>query len=214
VHLLAEQGLLSLDKPVCEYWPEYGRNGKQNVTVRQILQHRSGAPMMRRGMRSLLGEVWAIPNWAKSIQRIEATTPWYTPGSVPAYQFFSYGFICGELVYRVTGKKIRILHELCSPLGSRGPLSAFRGRRGGSAVIKGRRRLFQLAPHARGSVPVGDDLDDRQRSCSPYECFVAVGVTAAFSPERSNDPAARQPSSDGEVDQFIKAPALVTGVRA
>jgi CubicO group peptidase (beta-lactamase class C family) len=109
VHLLAEQGLLSLDKPVCEYWPEYGRNGKQNVTVRQILQHRSGAPMMRRGMRSLLGEVWAIPNWAKSIRRIEATTPWYTPGSVLAYQFFSYGFICGELVYRVTGKKVRIL---------------------------------------------------------------------------------------------------------
>jgi CubicO group peptidase (beta-lactamase class C family) len=75
--------------------------------------------MMRRGMRSLLGEVWTIPNWAKSIQRIEATTPWYTPGSVPAYQFFSYGFLCGELVHRITGKTIQEFFDenFARPLG-------------------------------------------------------------------------------------------------
>src|SRR6476619_6106503 len=33
VHLLAERGLLALDKPVSVYWPEYGQHGKQGVTV-------------------------------------------------------------------------------------------------------------------------------------------------------------------------------------
>ena len=44
VHLLAERGLLTLDKPVSVYWPEYGQHGKQGVTVRQVLQHRTGSP--------------------------------------------------------------------------------------------------------------------------------------------------------------------------
>src|SRR5580692_3327107 len=36
VHMLGERGLLALDKPVSAYWPEYGQQGKQGVTVRQV----------------------------------------------------------------------------------------------------------------------------------------------------------------------------------
>ena len=75
--------------------------------------------MMRPGMRGVLGETWNIPNWEKSIRRIEATRPWYPPRRVPAYQFFSYGFLCGELVHRVTGTSIQEFFDdnFAHPLG-------------------------------------------------------------------------------------------------
>src|SRR5579859_1881771 len=42
VHLLAERRLLDLDDPVARHWPAFGGNGKRAVTVRHVLQHRSG----------------------------------------------------------------------------------------------------------------------------------------------------------------------------
>ena len=39
---LVERGLIDLDAPVATYWPAYGAGGKDEVTVRQVMQHRSG----------------------------------------------------------------------------------------------------------------------------------------------------------------------------
>ena len=116
VHLLAERGLLSLDDRVAKYWPEYGRNGKESVTIRQVLQHRSGAPTRKRIVVEALVD---MPSWERSIRGIEENRPRFEPGSAPAYHAFSYGFICGELVRRVTGEPIeRFLRaNLLEPLG-------------------------------------------------------------------------------------------------
>ena len=40
--LLVEQGKVQLDKPVATYLPEFAANGKEGVTVRQLLIHTSG----------------------------------------------------------------------------------------------------------------------------------------------------------------------------
>lgn len=39
---LIEQGHLELDSKVAKYWPAFGRAGKENITVRQLLTHTSG----------------------------------------------------------------------------------------------------------------------------------------------------------------------------
>ena len=44
VGLLIERGLLDLDAPVAEYWPEFAAKGKRAVTVRQLLSHQAGLP--------------------------------------------------------------------------------------------------------------------------------------------------------------------------
>ena len=44
VHLLAEHGDLSLDDPVARHWPEFGRYGKEAITIRHVLRHRAGVP--------------------------------------------------------------------------------------------------------------------------------------------------------------------------
>lgn len=37
-----ERGLITLDKPACHYLPAFAANGKQNITIRQLLTHYSG----------------------------------------------------------------------------------------------------------------------------------------------------------------------------
>src|SRR3954452_8872048 len=44
VLLLVDRGLLDLDAPIVEHWPEFARNGKDAITARQLLLHRSGLP--------------------------------------------------------------------------------------------------------------------------------------------------------------------------
>src|SRR5438105_2505335 len=46
VVMLAERGRLRLDDPVTEFVPEFGRNGKEAVTLRHMLTHTSGLPDM------------------------------------------------------------------------------------------------------------------------------------------------------------------------
>src|SRR5512140_2585961 len=42
IHLLAERGVIDLDAPVADYWPQFAEAGKGVITIRQVLQHRSG----------------------------------------------------------------------------------------------------------------------------------------------------------------------------
>ena len=42
IHRLVDRGLLSYDEPVATYWPEFGANGKDTITVRDVLRHRAG----------------------------------------------------------------------------------------------------------------------------------------------------------------------------
>src|ERR1700761_6181900 len=44
--LLAQEGLLDLDAPVAQYWPEFAANGKQDVPVRYFFTHQSGLPYL------------------------------------------------------------------------------------------------------------------------------------------------------------------------
>lgn len=45
-NLLVQRGLLDLDAPVTDYWPEYGVNGKDKTLVRWILSHKAGVLAM------------------------------------------------------------------------------------------------------------------------------------------------------------------------
>ena len=42
IHRLADRGLIDYDSPVAEYWPEFGANGKADITVREVMRHRAG----------------------------------------------------------------------------------------------------------------------------------------------------------------------------
>ena len=44
LYILKDQGRLAWNDPVSKYWPEFGSQGKQGVTINHILTHRGGFP--------------------------------------------------------------------------------------------------------------------------------------------------------------------------
>jgi CubicO group peptidase (beta-lactamase class C family) len=115
VHLLAQRGELSLDDPVARSWPGFGARGKDGVTVRQVLQHRSGLS----SARGMLVDALVMADWDRSLRALERAGLQRAPGSAPAYQPIAYGFILGEVVRRVAGAPPDQLlrREFLDPLG-------------------------------------------------------------------------------------------------
>lgn len=116
VHLCDQRRLLHLADPVAEYIPEFGRHGKDRITIQQVLTHRAGFPnlppeAMRLETLESDGEVLRILCDARLAFR---------PGRL-AYHAVTGGFILGEIVQRVTGKPIRTVlrDEILAPLGLR-----------------------------------------------------------------------------------------------
>ena len=92
---LAEQGRLDIDAPVARYWPAFGKNGKGNITVRQLLTHYSG----------LRPDLNLKPRWSgykAAMEKIIAERPVLSPGSEFLYSDINFE-VLGELVSRVSG---------------------------------------------------------------------------------------------------------------
>jgi CubicO group peptidase (beta-lactamase class C family) len=117
IHKLDELGSIRLDDRVCDYIPEFGREGKETITIRHVLGHRAGIPNLPPELMDLdqLSDVDA------AIQVLCRTRPLSAPGRRLAYHAVTGGFVLGELVRRVTGRDIRqMLHdEISGPLGFR-----------------------------------------------------------------------------------------------
>jgi CubicO group peptidase (beta-lactamase class C family) len=115
VHVQAERGLLEYDRPIARYWPEFGAHGKQDITVRDALNHTTGVPQMPPGTTPA-----TICDWDFIVAGIAALTP-ILPRGKPAYQSMSFGWILGEIVRR-TDPQHRpfcrfIQDEICAPFG-------------------------------------------------------------------------------------------------
>jgi CubicO group peptidase (beta-lactamase class C family) len=118
-HLLAERGLFGYDTPVAELWPEFAAHGKQAVTVRQVLDHTAGVPGI-----PLDTTVEDLCDWDRMCAAIADAELWWEPGTKVGYHAYTFGYIVGELVRRVTGKPISqvLLEEVAGPLGVAGEL--------------------------------------------------------------------------------------------
>ncbi|MBI3158439.1 MAG: beta-lactamase family protein [Chloroflexi bacterium] len=116
VHKLIEEGQVSLDARVADYWPEYGCRGKEATIIRQVFLHLAGIPG-----RDLYRQLPLWPFWGAATRHVARLHPETPPGAQMAYHLVNYGWILGEVVRRVTGQKIdRYLHEnFLAPLGLR-----------------------------------------------------------------------------------------------
>ena len=118
LHVQAERGLVAYDAPVARYWPGFARNGKESITIRDVLSHRSGIPQMPDGIGPE-----EMCDWDWMVSRIEEFTPMFPPGTVNAYQKLVFGWIVGEVVRRTdrSGRPFDrfVREELLDPLGVR-----------------------------------------------------------------------------------------------
>jgi CubicO group peptidase (beta-lactamase class C family) len=210
VHLLAERGQLALDEPVAAHWPDFGRRGKQNITIRHVLQHRGGLPVAR-GMAL---DALVMTDWAASVRAIEQAAPAYPPGEVAAYHILTFGFILGELVQRVTGQPVRdfLRDELLIPLGLDGdiclglppawwhrhvPVSGRGPAEFSTQLVINRRATRQAVVPAASVSAIAAGL------AGFYQALLDGG-RGVLRPQAIA--AVTRPSSDGVVDRYLKLP--------
>lgn len=115
IHRLADRGLLSYDAPVAQYWPEFGANGKAEITVRDVLRHRSGLSHLRGVTKTELMDHLLME------KRLAAAPVDHLRG-VQAYHALTYGWLLSGLARAVTGKGMRelIRQEVARPLDTDG----------------------------------------------------------------------------------------------
>ena len=90
------RGWLDYDERVCTYWPEFAQQGKERITVRQLLAHQAALfafdePVDR--------DVVADPD--RLAQVMARQRPAWEPGERQAYHAISLGFYEGELIRRI-----------------------------------------------------------------------------------------------------------------
>ncbi len=109
------RGLFDYDEPVAMYWPEFAQNGKENVTVRLLLNHQAGLCAID---ESLDFDVLADPD--KITAAIAKQKPAWEPGTKQGYHGVSLGWYesalirCVDPQHRTIGQYFR--DEIAQPL--------------------------------------------------------------------------------------------------
>ncbi len=108
---LVEQGKIVLSAPVGDYWPEFKANGKEAISVRELMTHYSGLPPdldlkpdwsgYETAMKMIVGEKLVVP-----------------PGTRFIYSDINFETL-GELVRRVSGEPLDVYcsEHIFKPLG-------------------------------------------------------------------------------------------------
>lgn len=114
--LAHSRGWLDFEARVSRYWPEFAQNGKEAITVRQLLSHQAGLfafdEMADRGVVADLDRLAAV---------LARQKPAWPPGERQAYHAISLGYYESELLRRIDprhrslGRFFR--DEIAAPLG-------------------------------------------------------------------------------------------------
>ena len=113
--VLVDRGVLDLDRPIAYYWPEFAAHGKEKITLRMVLSHRSGVvcldhdPITADYMR----------RHTPIARALEAARPEWTPDRAHGYHAVTYGYLISELIRRCTGDTVGAFFakEIAAPLG-------------------------------------------------------------------------------------------------
>jgi uncharacterized protein YbbC (DUF1343 family)/CubicO group peptidase (beta-lactamase class C family) len=113
---LVEQGKIVLSAPASDYWPEFKQNGKELITIRELMTHYSGLPP----------DLELNPPWTgydTAMQMIVAVQPDVPPGTRFIYSDINFETL-GEIVRRVSGEPLDVYcaEHIFKPLGMKDTL--------------------------------------------------------------------------------------------
>jgi CubicO group peptidase (beta-lactamase class C family) len=100
--LLVQDGALELDEPVARRWPEFAAAGKERITLREVLSHRSGVIGVDGGLTAA-----ELADDEVIARRLAGQRPYWRPGTAYGYGGFVAFAIVGEVVRRTTGRSLQ-----------------------------------------------------------------------------------------------------------
>jgi CubicO group peptidase (beta-lactamase class C family) len=110
------RGWLDYEQPVCRYWPEFAQQGKERITVRQLLAHQAGlyaldVPLDRR----------VVTDFDRLAAILARQKPAWDPGTRQGYHGITLGFYQSELLRRIDPQHRSLgrffQDEIATPLG-------------------------------------------------------------------------------------------------
>jgi CubicO group peptidase (beta-lactamase class C family) len=115
VAILVDRGLLDYADKVAKHWPEFAANGKQDVTVAQLMSHQAGL--------NGFAEPTALEDqfdWRGCAAKLAQQKPAWPPGTASSYHAMTYGWLAGELVRRIAGRSVGdfVCDEIAKPLSA------------------------------------------------------------------------------------------------
>lgn len=122
LHWLVDDGKLKLEENIANIWPEFKSNGKDLIKVHHVLNHTSGLHNVSVDLSS--ENPLLICDWDECLNRIALSAPETEPGQEQLYHYLSFGWLCGGIIERASGKKFQeILEEgIIQPLSIDGEL--------------------------------------------------------------------------------------------
>ena len=110
---LMDRNQFSLDTRLVDLWPEFDGQGREEITLRHVLEHTTGLFCMPHA-----DTPEELANWTLMCERLASMRPAWRSGTRTKYQAFTYSWLLGEPVRRLTGKSFRevITDEVLAPL--------------------------------------------------------------------------------------------------
>jgi len=93
-----QQNKIELSRKVIEFWPEFGQNGKSDITISVLMSHGGGV--------CAVDEQVDILDYPAVIAALERQAPLWNPGTAHGYHARTFGFLIDELHRRITGVSI------------------------------------------------------------------------------------------------------------
>ena len=114
---LADQDRLGYDQNVSSIWPAFAAEGKDLLTIGQIMSH-------QHGLSGITNPEWQSTDWYdwdKTCAELASQKPIFEPGSASGYSPITFGFLAGEIA-RLTDRFGRSIGEIlrqdiCEPHG-------------------------------------------------------------------------------------------------
>ena len=102
---LHSDDLLDYNEKVSTYWPEFAKNGKENITVEQLITHKAGLVLLDRSVK-----VSELNNHIELSKLLENSKPMWKSGKKHGYHSATIGLFEQQLVRRID-KKGRTIGE-------------------------------------------------------------------------------------------------------
>jgi CubicO group peptidase (beta-lactamase class C family) len=229
IHKLVELNKLRLEDHVADHIPKFAARGKERVTIRQLLAHRAGIPLLpvsEPGPDLLL-------HWDAIIDMLCAASPADAKFQKQAYHALTAGFILGEVARRASGRELPELmrEHVAAPLGcehltyglapalrDRAPLNVFTGPKVFWPINSIARRVlgvpFEQAAEASNSdaflsgvVPAGNIYATADETSRVFQMLLDRGKWNGAPVLKAETVAeARRPVGPMQIDGMLRIP--------
>lgn len=229
IHKLVEQNKLRLEDHVADHIPKFAAKGKERVTIRQLLAHRAGIPLLPINDP----DPDLLRHWDAIVDMLCAAKPADARFQKQAYHALTAGFIIGELVRRASKRELpELLREwIAAPLGceyltyglapelrDRAPLNVFTGPKVFWPINSFARRILGVSfEHAAessnsdaflsGVVPAGNIYATADEASRVFQMLLNRGRwngTQVLRPETVAE--AKRPVGPMQVDGMLRIP--------